>query len=304
MNVRWSNDASGNGSSSADASTSSTRPSNRSRARASIPGLWSRPVTRYPRSSRALGDEPRARRDVEHVPAVGREPGDEEPPPARVLPEREGRAHAVVGRAERREQRPGMAASLGHTALSWHGGPRGRPRAHRGGGGGARRRERPAGVLATEPADGLRIYVCAFEAADGERTWLALDGEGEPVGDAARRAGRGLDRRALRGRRGGGVPRRPRRAPRAARRAPDRGGARRHPGRRGAPPASSSTCSERRRTSPRRPGSTRSGRPPAGSSWRSTRRRRPRSRRPCGAPPQVADALWSDVEAAYRGTLL
>ena len=31
--------------------------------------------------------------------------------------------------------------------------------------------------------DGIRIYVCAFEAADGARTWLALDGEGEPVGE-------------------------------------------------------------------------------------------------------------------------
>ncbi len=40
----------------------------------------------------------------------------------------------------------------------------------------------PRGVIATEPADGLRIYVCAFEAADGEHTWLALDGEGRPVG--------------------------------------------------------------------------------------------------------------------------
>ena len=39
------------------------------------------------------------------------------------------------------------------------------------------------GVLATEPADGIRIYVCAFEAAAGARTWLALDGEGEPVGE-------------------------------------------------------------------------------------------------------------------------
>ena len=39
------------------------------------------------------------------------------------------------------------------------------------------------GVLATEPADGIRIYVCAFEAADGARTWLALGGDGEPVGE-------------------------------------------------------------------------------------------------------------------------
>ena len=39
------------------------------------------------------------------------------------------------------------------------------------------------GVLATEPADGIRIYVCAFEAADGARTWLAVGGDGEPIGE-------------------------------------------------------------------------------------------------------------------------
>lgn len=38
------------------------------------------------------------------------------------------------------------------------------------------------GVLATEPAPGLRVYVCAFESPAGERSWLALDGDGEPVG--------------------------------------------------------------------------------------------------------------------------
>ena len=39
------------------------------------------------------------------------------------------------------------------------------------------------GVLATEPATGLRIYVCAFESNDGTRTrtWLALDGAGRPL---------------------------------------------------------------------------------------------------------------------------
>jgi hypothetical protein len=35
--------------------------------------------------------------------------------------------------------------------------------------------ERVAAVLAAEPADGLRVYVCSYEA-DGERSWLALDG--------------------------------------------------------------------------------------------------------------------------------
>jgi len=39
-----------------------------------------------------------------------------------------------------------------------------------------------SGVLATEPAAGLRVYVCAFESPAGERSWLALDGDGEPVG--------------------------------------------------------------------------------------------------------------------------
>jgi hypothetical protein len=38
-----------------------------------------------------------------------------------------------------------------------------------------------SGVLAAEPASGLRIYICAFEAPDGARTWLALDDEGTPV---------------------------------------------------------------------------------------------------------------------------
>lgn len=38
-----------------------------------------------------------------------------------------------------------------------------------------------AGLLAAEPASGVRVYVCAFEAPDGTRTWLALDGDGAPV---------------------------------------------------------------------------------------------------------------------------
>jgi hypothetical protein len=37
------------------------------------------------------------------------------------------------------------------------------------------------GVLATEPAAGRRIYVCAFEAAGGSRAWLALDGDSRVV---------------------------------------------------------------------------------------------------------------------------
>jgi hypothetical protein len=40
--------------------------------------------------------------------------------------------------------------------------------------------EELSGVLATEPIPGLRIYLCAFESAEG-RAWLALDEAGEPV---------------------------------------------------------------------------------------------------------------------------
>jgi hypothetical protein len=36
-------------------------------------------------------------------------------------------------------------------------------------------------VLASEPAGGERLYLCAFEADDGTQTWLALDDAGVPV---------------------------------------------------------------------------------------------------------------------------
>jgi hypothetical protein len=38
-----------------------------------------------------------------------------------------------------------------------------------------------AGVLVAEPAGAVRVYLCAFEAPDGTRTWLALDDDGRPV---------------------------------------------------------------------------------------------------------------------------
>jgi hypothetical protein len=37
------------------------------------------------------------------------------------------------------------------------------------------------GILPTEPASGVRIYVCAFENGRGARSWVALDREGQPV---------------------------------------------------------------------------------------------------------------------------
>lgn len=39
-------------------------------------------------------------------------------------------------------------------------------------------------VLASEPAVGVRRYVCAFEGSAGARTWLALDEAGEAVTDS------------------------------------------------------------------------------------------------------------------------
>ncbi|HEX3291525.1 MAG TPA: hypothetical protein VHR46_09045 [Gaiella sp.] len=43
--------------------------------------------------------------------------------------------------------------------------------------------DRVSGVLPAEATTGRRIYVCAFERDDGARTWLALDDEGRPVDD-------------------------------------------------------------------------------------------------------------------------
>lgn len=42
--------------------------------------------------------------------------------------------------------------------------------------------EELAAVIPTEGADGTRVYLCAFAAVEG-RTWLAFDGQGDPVSD-------------------------------------------------------------------------------------------------------------------------
>ena len=42
--------------------------------------------------------------------------------------------------------------------------------------------EEVAAVLVAEPASGRRVYLCAFEGGE-TRTWLALDGDAEPVDD-------------------------------------------------------------------------------------------------------------------------
>jgi hypothetical protein len=36
-------------------------------------------------------------------------------------------------------------------------------------------------VLPAEPGGGERVYLCAFEAAHGTQTWLALDDSGAPI---------------------------------------------------------------------------------------------------------------------------
>jgi hypothetical protein len=41
--------------------------------------------------------------------------------------------------------------------------------------------ERVSGVVATEPVNRGRVYLCAFETADGSQAWLALDAAGRPV---------------------------------------------------------------------------------------------------------------------------
>ena len=131
-----------------------------------------------------VGDEARPRRDVEDVPAVGGDARGEEAPPARVLAEGEHRADTVVGRSERLEQRervtggagspslyPGtveLARDLGRIAVA--------AEAHASG-------DTVVAVLAAEPAAGRRRYLCAFESAAGDRTWLVLDGSGSPVTD-------------------------------------------------------------------------------------------------------------------------
>src|SRR2546421_11810237 len=38
-----------------------------------------------------------------------------------------------------------------------------------------------AGILAAEPEPGARVYLCAFVDEAGERRWVALDADGEPV---------------------------------------------------------------------------------------------------------------------------
>jgi hypothetical protein len=41
--------------------------------------------------------------------------------------------------------------------------------------------ERVTGIVATEPSEGVRVYLVSYEPASGGRTWLALDDAGRAV---------------------------------------------------------------------------------------------------------------------------
>lgn len=42
-----------------------------------------------------------------------------------------------------------------------------------------------SGVIATEPAPGEYVYLCAFDDADGRRSWLAVRDDGTPIASRA-----------------------------------------------------------------------------------------------------------------------
>ena len=226
--MRWSNDASAKGSASADASTSSTRSPKRRRATGEHLGALVEPrhAVAAARAAAPRRGRFRSRRRARVPPSRGTR-DDEEPAPARVLAERQRRADAVVasGRAARRAARAWRRRSdiaYPASSLSWRGDAARRPRAHRGGRGGAHAPTASELVSARARGRAGRRRCASTSARSRRRTararWLALDDDGEPVADRARRPGRRRDRGALRDRRGVRRRRRPRRAPRAARR--------------------------------------------------------------------------------------
>ena len=42
-------------------------------------------------------------------------------------------------------------------------------------------KETLVGIVPAEPADGIRLYLCAYQWSDGETSWLVLDREGRTV---------------------------------------------------------------------------------------------------------------------------
>lgn len=124
-------------------------------------------------------DEPRPGRDVEDDPSSWKA-RHEETSPARVLAEGEHRSDPVVRRAEGREQLPcverGHGPILGDVGL---GDELDRIRALAAGLG--EPGDVVSGIVAAEPSEGRRVYVCSFDGADGLRSWLAVLDDGSAV---------------------------------------------------------------------------------------------------------------------------
>ena len=128
------------------------------------------------------GDEARSRRDVEDVATIRWKPRDEEAPPERILAEREHRSHSVVGRAEGGEERSGVGGSRRHDSYSGDVGlaedierAASLASAH------AESSDVVSGVIPTEPTSGGRVFLCAFDDADGRRSWLGVRDDGGVV---------------------------------------------------------------------------------------------------------------------------
>ena len=128
-------------------------------------------------------DQPRSGGNVQDVAARGNA-GDEEPPPAGVLAEREHPADTVVRRPQRGEQLLGIDRAhepiLGDVALGDE-----LERIRELAGGFAGPGDVVSGILAAEPTQGRRAYICSFDDADGLRSWLALRADGAPIVERA-----------------------------------------------------------------------------------------------------------------------
>ena len=183
--MRWSKEASGNGIAVADASTSCDPAVEApSRGGEHVRALVE-PRHLVPAGEEPLRDEAGPGRDVEHGAAVVGHARDERPPPAWILAEREHGADAVVVAAERREQTAGVAFALGHArTLPYPCAVSLRDDLERIAAAAALLAPEGASltaVLAAEPATGVRGYLCAFEGADGGRSWVVLDDRGDTV---------------------------------------------------------------------------------------------------------------------------
>ena len=138
-----------------------------------------------PRAARELDRDRRGPgRHVQHrVVRPDVHPGDEEAAPARILSEGEEARVPVVRRPQRGEEVEGLllhAVYFPRVTLAED-----LERIAAAAAGFASGGEELAGVLAAEPAQGGRVYLCAYRSGD-EVSWLALDDAGEPVTDRER----------------------------------------------------------------------------------------------------------------------